>query len=168
MTQTSTPPRSGNTAHALVTPGFGARLIRARLAAGFTSQPLLARAAGVSVNTVCRHELERVPPSLAAITSYARVLRVSAAYLQYGIGDPSVPPAVQHYLRSMRGMQLLPETQARLIAMPWSLLVDGEVSEAQVHAIARVVDGNLRARGDLRHAQRLSGGEAEVPGDDGA
>lgn len=148
--------QNGNRAHALVTPGFGGRLMRARIRAGFASQPQLAREAGLSVNTVCRHEIERVAPSLAAITTYARVLNVSAAYLQYGLGDPTIPPAVGHYLRTHRGLLLLVETRARLLAIPWSLLCGDEVTQEQVHAIAHVVDVNLRTRGDfVDREQRL-------------
>ena len=147
MTHHAPTPPYGNTAHALVTPGFGGRLMRARIAAGFTSQPKLARAAGLSVNTVCRHEVEKIPPSLQAITSYARVLNVSAAYLQYGLGDPSIPSAVTHYLCTMRGLLLHPSTRAKVIAFPWSLVAEGdELTEPQVHAIARVVDGFVRER----------------------
>lgn len=148
--------RSGNQAHALVTPGFGARLVRARIRAGYRSQPQLARAAGLAVNTVCRHETERTPPSQAAITSYARTLNCSAAYLQYGIGDPAIPPAVGHFLRTHKGLLMLPETRARLLTFPWSLIAaDQDLDEPSVHAIARVIDANLRERGHSDGAQRL-------------
>lgn len=160
--------RSGNQAHALVTPGFGARLVRARKRAGFDSQPKLARATGLAVNTICRHEVEKVPPSLAAITSYARVLNVSAAYLQYGLGDPTIPTAVGHYLRSYKGLLLLPETRARLLAFPWSMVEAGsEVNEPSVHAIARVIDQNLRERGHSPDgAQRLPSQHSAFPRDE--
>lgn len=163
MTHTVPTSHHGNTAHPLISPGFGGRLMRARLNAGFDSQPKLARVAGLSVNTVCRHETEAHPPSLAAIVSYCRVLGVSAAYLQYGLGDPTVPPAVQHFLCSYKGLLLLPETRARMVAMPWSLIVDGEPTEPQVHAIARVVDANLRAR-EHRPDDELPRGDGRFPG----
>ncbi len=156
--------RSGNQAHALVTPGFGARLVRARIRAGYSSQPKLARAAGLSVNTVCRHETELRPPSLAAITAYARVLNCSAAYLQYGLGDPAIPTAVGHYLRTHRGLLLLPETRARLLTFPWSLIGADDVNEASVAAIARVIDANLRTRGHCADSgQRLPSGDVALP-----
>ncbi len=166
MTETLPMYRSGNQAHARVTPGFGARLIRARIRAGFTSQPKLARAAGLAVTTVCRHETEQRPPSLAAITSYARVLNCSAAYLQYGIGDPAIPTAVGHYLRTHRGLNLLVETRARLLTFPWSLITDGDVDEPSVAAIARVIDQNLRERGHSPDsAQRLPSRVDALPDD---
>lgn len=166
MTQTLQMYRSGNQAHALVTPGFGARLIRARQRAGFNSQPKLARAAGLAVTTVCRHETEKTPPSLAAITSYARVLNCSAAYLQYGLGDPAIPTAVGHYLRTHKGLLLLAETRARLLTFPWSLIGADDVDEPSVAAIARVIDQNLRERGhSADSAQRLPSGDQPVPAD---
>ncbi len=166
MTEHALMYRSGNQAHALVTPGFGARLVRARIRAGYTSQPKLARAAGLAVNTVCRHETEKTPPSLAAITSYARVLNCSAAYLQYGLGDPAIPTAVGHYLRTHKGLLLLAETRARLLTFPWSLIAGDDLDEPSVAAIARVIDCNLRARGHCADsAQRLPGHDDALPAD---
>ena len=156
------PAKLHNQSHPLVSPGFGARLVRARLAAGYDSQPKLARAAGLSVNTICRHETEAYPPSLGAMLAYCHVLNVPAAFLQYGVGDPNVPHAVNHYLCSYKGQLLLPETRSRLIALPWSLVVDGDPTEPQVHAIARVVDQNLRLREHRPDGFELPGGYAEV------
>lgn len=124
--------------------GFGERLKQARIEAGYTTQPELARAMEVNLNTVSRHESGRHQPTLDLLYAYSRVLGVSVSYLQHG--NPP-PPAVLSYLESDRAKQLLDETCMRLREMPWSFVMgDEDPDEFQVDALAALIDRNLRKK----------------------
>ena len=140
------------TSHALIESGVGARIREARIAAGFKRQAMFARAVGVNPVTLNRHEQGRVIPCIELIRSYAKVLGVSASYLQYGIGDPQIPHAVHDYLEHWQSKDLLEETKARLLRVPWSLIAAGEIDTFQVHALARLIDSNLRPRSSSENA----------------
>lgn len=155
-------------------PGWGRRLKEARIRAGYKSQPALARAMGVHVMTIYRHEAEKVEPHDDAVRAYSRMLTVSESYLRYGSGDESVPRAVRSYLDSYRSAELLPETRRRLTQIPWALLTAGDVDEKVVDGLARLVDKNLRSRGKFpddpsrgvpQHSSAISG-EPSRPSDE--
>jgi transcriptional regulator with XRE-family HTH domain len=129
-----------------VDPGFGERLKQARLRAGFTSQPKLARALGLNPMTVHRHESQGVLPKDEVIKAYAGLLKVPEAWLRYGLGDVAVPPAVEQFLSSFLGIGLEPAVAERLKRLPWSLLTAGEVDEKDVARVARAIEKNLAKR----------------------
>lgn len=140
----------------VVESGFGTRLRLARLRAGINRQADLARATGIGPVSINRHEMDRSSPSLENIRIYADILGVSASYLQYGLGDPEIPAALNAYLRSERADNLLEETRARLKRVPWSVIVPtpSSLTKDQVHTLAVFIDDNLRTyacRRDAKH-----------------
>lgn len=139
----------------VVEAGFGTRLRLARLRAGINRQADLARATGIGPVSINRHEMDRTSPSLENIRIYADILGVSASYLQYGLGDPEIPAALNAYLRSERADNLLEETRARLRRVPWSVVVatPSSLTKDQVHTLAVFIDENLRAYACRRDAK---------------
>lgn len=122
--------------------GFGIRLRKARIDAGYETQPALAAVMKINVNTISRHEAgSHLPKMLDMIYHYARVLKVSVSYLQHGIPTPS---AVTSYLASANTQGLLPETCNRLLNIPWSYLVIGEPDLLDVEKLAMVIDRGFR------------------------
>jgi len=143
--------------------GFPARLKALRLRAGYESQAALARACGYDQMTVHRHEQATRKPSPRSIQRYAEVLGVSPAYLQWGVGSetPNAPRAVLGYLSRHAVAE---ETRARLMRMPWPLLVDGDVTERHVAEVRRMLDRNLGIPASLPDGQtELPLGRRDVP-----
>lgn len=122
--------------------GFSTRLRELRIAAGFLTQPALAAAMGINVNTISRHEAGRHQPTLDMVYRYATFLGTSVAYLQHAI---PVPAAVACYLASANTHGLLPVTRTRLLNVPWAMLgITGEPSLNEVEAVAMVIDRTAR------------------------
>lgn len=151
--------------HSPIESGIGARLREARVRAGFHRQTDFAKSCGVSPITLNRHELGRVIPCVELIRVYAAVSGVSASYLQYGIGDPTIPRAVVQYLKSWKAHSLLEETRLRLQRVPWSVIALGEIDEFQVHELAKLIDRNLRPRSHSADADPLSSASGQPPDD---
>lgn len=144
---------------------LGERLKQARLQAGYTSQPQLARVLGINHNTINRHECGHVLPVPRILRKYCEVLRLEEAELQYGVGGFVPPPgAVVDFLMSRDAQALLDETRDRLLRVNWSAFSAGITSRSDVAVVARLIDRNLRRRGHSQNVE-LSGRTAHLPGD---
>lgn len=144
--------------------GFGERLMRARLKAGYSSCAALSRACGYDQQTIWRHESGTRRPSPKSIARYAEVLGVTPAYLQFGVGDPtpSVPRAVLNYV-AMNDVH--EETRSRLMRLPWLVIVGGDVTEDHVAEMRRLIDRNLAGRASYsdERQEQLPLGRHDVP-----
>lgn len=162
--------RSNRPARPVVS-GFGARLREARLRAGYTSQPQLARKLGLHVMTIWKHESSDEAPSDEMVRAYARTLGVTDVWLRYGAestdGAATVPRAVDEYLSGHRAIGLDPEVADRLRRIQWSVLTAGEVDDEDVHQARRLIEKLLRRYREEREREReRASASASVPPDE--
>ena len=137
-----------------VAEGFPKRLYEARMRAGFDTQPKLAQAAGINLNTVSRHENGRHQPTIELLHIYAAALHVTVDYLQHGDTTPQV---VHAYLRSEEGMALPSSVAVRLsqlTAVWWSSIVQGEVKLHHVQQVAAMMRDSRPAPSRKPQARR--------------
>lgn len=134
--------------------GFGARLARAREAAGYPRQADFARASGLSPATINRAERARFRPGKDATALIVAALRkripIEETWLVYGVGEPpyeDTEKCLAEYLASPLAVgEYAPSKEVRAILrnMNWRALGVANRSTKAIHRIREAIEMNLR------------------------